>query len=93
MSIAVSIVIVFYILWYRSFKNSKYTFTCSALLLYILFQAISTAIGIFFYEEVDNEVDLILTGFILLPIIVVSFSSFFGIWVSNDFNGYEHSYL
>ena len=93
LSIAASIVIVFYILWYRSFKNSGYTFTCTALLLYLLFQAISVAVGVFFYDQVDNDVDLILTSFVLVPIIVVSFSAFFGVWVSNDFNGYEHSYL
>jgi len=50
-------------------------------------------VGIFFYEEVGGNNDLIITSFILIPIIVVTFSAFFGIWVSNDFNGYELDYL
>ena len=92
-AIAASIVLVFYILWYRAFKNSGYIFTCGALLLYLLFQCISVAVGVFFHENVDNDVDLITTSFTLIPIIVVSFSSFFGIWVSNEFNGYEMDYI
>lgn len=92
-AIAASIVLVFYILWYRTFKNSRYVFTCTAFLLYILFQAVSVGIGFFFYETVGGEIDLILTLFVLVPVILVSFSAFFGIWVSNDFHGYEHDYL
>lgn len=61
--------------------------------LYILLQAVSVGVGVFFYEEVGGNNDLILTSFVLLPIIVVTFSAFFGIWVSNDFNGYEIDYL
>ena len=61
--------------------------------LYILLQAVSVGVGVFFYEEVGGNNDLILTSFVLLPIIVVTFSAFFGIWVSNDFNGYEMDYL
>ena len=93
LAIAASIVIVFYILWYRSFKNAEYKFTCPAFLLYLLFQAVSVGVGIFFYEEVEGDIDLILTSFSILPIVVVSFSAFFGIWLSNDFNGYEMDYL
>ena len=93
LAIASTIVLVFYILWYRTFKNSRYVFTCSALLLYILFQAVSIGIGFFFHEVVGGDIDLILTTFVLLPIVLVSFSAFFGIWVSNEFHGYEMDYL
>ena len=85
--------LVFYILWYRAFKNGGYRFTCSTLLLYMLFQAIAVAVGVFLYEMVGDDVELIMTSFVILPIVVVSFSSFFGIWVSNDFNGYEKDFL
>ena len=92
-AISASIVLVFYILWYRAFKNSGYVFTCGALFLYLLFQCVSIGVGVFFYEEVGGNNDLIMTSFVLIPIIVVTFSAFFGIWVSNDFNGYEMDYL
>lgn len=93
LAIAASIVLVFYILWYRAFKNSNYVFTCGGLFLYILFQGVSIGVGVFFYEEVGGNNDLIITSFVLIPVIVVTFSAFFGIWVSNDFNGYELDYL
>ena len=93
LAIAASIVLVFYILWYRAFKNSGYVFSCATLLLYVLFQLVSVAVGIFFYETIGGTNKLIVTSFVLLPIVVVSFSAFFGIWVSNDFNGYETAYL
>ena len=93
LAIAVTIVLAFYILWFRAFKNSGYVFTCSSLLLYVLFQGVSFAVGVFFYEVVGGTNKLILTSFVLLPMIVVTFSAFFGIWVSNDFNGYESDYL
>ena len=87
------IVIVFYILWYRSFKNSGYVFTCSSLLLYLLLQTVSVVVGMFFWQSVDYEIDIIITSFVILPIVLVTFSAFFGIWLSNDFNGYEHNFL
>jgi len=93
LAIAVSIVIVFYILWYRSFKNSSYVFSCGTLLLYLLFQAVSVGIGYLFFFLVDHSINLVITSFVVLPVTAVSFSAFFGIWVSNDFNGYELSYL
>ena len=61
--------------------------------MHLLFQVVSVAVGIFFYEIVDGTNKLIMTSFVLLPIVVVTFSAFFGIWVSNDFNGYESDYL
>ena len=54
---------------------------------------ISIGIGYFFYETIGGNIDLILTTFVLLPIVLVSFSAFFGIWVSNEFHGYEMDYL
>lgn len=92
LAIAATIVLVFYILWYRSFKNSGYVFTCGSLLLYLLFQGVSIAVGLFFYGVVDGNIDLILTVFILLPIVIVTFSSFFGVWYSNDFHAYEKGF-
>ena len=47
------------------------------------------AVGFFFYKRIDLDINIILTSFVFLPIIIVSFSSFYGIWVSNDYNGYE----
>ena len=93
LAIAVSIVLIFYILWYRSFKSAGYAITWRNMLLYILLQGVSIVIGLFFYNKVENEVDLILTSFVLLPLVAVSFSAFFGIWVANDFNGYEDAYV
>ena len=49
LAIAASIVFVFFILWYRSFKNSGYVFTCASLLLALLLEVISCAVGFFFY--------------------------------------------
>ena len=49
LALAASIVIIFYIIWYRAFKNSGYIFTCGALLLYLLLQTISVGIGVFTY--------------------------------------------
>lgn len=66
---------------------------CSSLILAIVFETISVLIGIFFYASVDSSYDIILTSFTLLPIIAVSFTAFFGIWVSNDFNGYEYGFV
>jgi len=93
LAIAAGIVLVFFILWYRSFKNSKYIFTCTSLLLALLLEIISVAIGFFFYNSVEGEIDIILTSFTLLPIVAVSFCAFFGVWLSNDFHGYELDYL
>lgn len=53
LAISVSIVMVFYILWYRAFKNSGYIFTCGALILYLLLQAVSIGVGLFFWNAVD----------------------------------------
>ena len=93
LAIAVSIVLVFYILWYRTFKNAGYAMSCKSVLLYVLLQTVSVVIGLFFYNRVENEVDLIMTSFALLPLVAVSFSAFFGIWVNNDFNGYEADFV
>ena len=93
LAIATTIVLVFYILWYRAFKNSGYIFNCAGFFLLILFWIISIAIGVFFYEALDEEFDLILSSFVVLPVVAVSFSAFFGIWLSNDFHGYESDFI
>ena len=85
--------LVFFILWLRHFKNSGYIFTCGSLLLYILFQAVSIGVGYLTYHNVDYEVDLVMTSFVILPITACSYAAFMGIWISNDFSGYEHDYL
>ena len=41
----------------------------------------------------DGKLDLILTSFVMLPVVAVTFCAFFGIWVSNEFHGYELDYL
>ena len=56
-------------------------------------QAVSVGVGYVTYMVVDYEVDLIMTSFVILPITACSFGAFFGIWVSNDFSGYELDYL
>ena len=38
------------------------------------------------------RIDVIPTTFVCLPIIAITFSAFYGIWVSNDYSAYEYSY-
>jgi len=54
---------------------------------------VSAGVGVFFYKVVGGKINLILTSFIMLPVIALSFCAFFGVWVSNDFHGYEHDFL
>ena len=60
--------------------------------LYILLQVISIALGYAYFLQSDESIKLILTTFTLVPTIAVSFSAFYGVWVSNDYNAYEYSY-
>ena len=63
------------------------------ILLYIVLQGVSVALGWDYYNRTkDLDIDLILTTFICVPTIAVSFSAFYGIWVSNDYSAYEYSY-
>jgi len=85
--------LVFFILWYRSFKNSGYIFNCGGFFLLLLFWAVSIGAGVFFYEAIDEEVEIVLPSFVILPAVAVSFSAFFGVWYSNDFHGYESAFI
>jgi len=88
LAISFCIVLVFFILWLRHFKNSGYIFTCTSLLLYLLMQLISVGVGYFTYYVLDEGVDIVITSFVILPITACSFGAFYGIWASNDFSGY-----
>ena len=55
-----------------------------------MFQTASIDLGIIFYYLCGVlQIKLILTTFILVPLIVASFTAFYGIWQENDYNAYE----
>ena len=56
-------------------------------------QTVSVGVGYLTYSVNENEVDVVITSFIILPITASSFGAFYGIWVSNDFSGYELDYF
>ena len=52
-------------------------------------QVVSCFLGYFFYKIADIKINLILTTFVLLPIVAITFAAAFGIWASNDYKGYS----
>ena len=52
-------------------------------------EAFSIGLGVLFYVLTSAyNIKLILTTFVLMPIIVVSFSAFYGVWKENDYQAY-----
>ena len=96
-SIFISIVGGLYILWYRTFSLSKYELGWRPNVIYIFLQLVSIGMGYAYWKlqisDNDKKINLILTTFIACPMILITYSAFYGIWVSNDYSCYEHSFV
>lgn len=85
-----SFICTLFIIWRQAFENDKYRLTVLNLSLYGVLQSVSIILGFVVYKLNDrNPIKLILTTFTLVPVILVSFAAFFGIWSDNDYNVYE----
>lgn len=62
-------------------------------MLYLLMQAVSVGMGYLLFYTMDTKLDIFMTTFVILPITACSFGAFIGIWISNDYSGYEHDFL
>jgi hypothetical protein len=77
-------------MWRQAFELDKNRFTIFNVVIYLLLQASSVGLGIIFYYLIGAlKIKLILTTTILVPIIAVTFTAFYGIWQDNDYNMYE----
>lgn len=86
-----------FIIWRQAFENDKHKLTLLNGVIYIVLQAASIGLGIVFYWLTASlsslNVKLALVTFILMPVIAVSFTAFYGIWQDNDYNFYEEHRL
>ena len=87
--------IALFVIWRQAFENDKYKLTIMNVIIYAVLQGASVGLGIVFYWLTSTlselNVKLALVTFILMPVIVVSFTAFYGIWQENDYNVYESS--
>ena len=93
LSICFAIVGGLYILWQRAFKLSQYQLTHSVNAVYIIMQVVSVVLGYFYFKLNPVPINVILTTFTVCPMILITYSAFYGIWVSNDFSCYESSFV
>lgn len=89
-AICIAVVLMMFIIWRQAFEMAHFRISFLNTIIYIVLQAASIGLGVLFYWLVGGlKIDLILTTFILVPIIVVSFMAFYGIWQDNDYCVYE----
>ena len=59
----------------------------------MVLQLTSVGLGYAYYKLSPVTINLILTTFIVCPMILITYAAFYGIWVSNDYSCYEHSFV
>lgn len=94
-AICLSVVITLFIIWMQAFQNDRYKPTLTNIIIYAVLQTASIGLGFVLYWLTtvlsSVNVNLSLVTFILMPVIVVSYTAFYGIWKSNDYRVYEDS--
>ena len=78
-----------YIIWFRAFKFMNYELRWPVLVLWLVLQVASVGVGVFYYFINEHNNNLILTTFIAGPLILVTFTAFYGLWVANDYSLYQ----
>ncbi len=77
----------------QAFENDNFRFTLINGIIAGVLEAVSIGLGILFFVLTRSyKIKLILTTFALIPVIVVSFSSFYLVWKENDYQAYEKSF-
>lgn len=92
-SIFLAFIIIVYIVWLQAFENDNFRFTVINGIIFGVLEAVSVGLGILFYVLTRSyNIKLILTTFLLMPFIAVSFSAFYLVWKENDYQAYEKSF-
>ena len=89
LSVLFSIVTSLFYSWFVYYRENKYKLNLKLYIGIAVIEIVSIILGIIFFGAIEVKIHIIWTSFIILPLVVMSYMIFIGIWISNDYRIYE----